>query len=330
MIAESKLLGFVLLLLGGQRGPVSPYAPPSPAPFPPGPSPLPTPDTPVAPPWPVAPPTSLPPFPGPDWEYDEPPSAAVVQRAYALLDSLWARGAGAGTVEMTAGHYVGYKSEIMANGKRGVTAWRIRAGAPPYVPPAPAVPPDAPLPPGVVPQVHPNAPPAPATPANPYVPAVDVIPTNPSANAMTLRDVQQGLATLGYTVAVDGIMGPQTQAAIKAFQKANPPLSVDGIAGPLTKSTLLARLAAYHGSAVVPAPPKPSAPGQVNTVKDVQSALNLLGVANPPLVVDGIWGAKSAAATRTFQASHPPLVVDGVAGVQTKAALAAAMGGRNA
>jgi peptidoglycan hydrolase-like protein with peptidoglycan-binding domain len=56
---------------------------------------------------------------------------------------------------------------------------------------------------------------------------------------MTLSDVQTKLAAMGlYTGAIDGIDGPETAAAVKAFQTANQPLAVDGIAGPATKAAL--------------------------------------------------------------------------------------------
>lgn len=48
---------------------------------------------------------------------------------------------------------------------------------------------------------------------------------------------------------VDGIFGPLTEAAVKAFQKANAPLKVDGLAG---KNTLAALKAAFAP------PPKPA------------------------------------------------------------------------
>lgn len=50
--------------------------------------------------------------------------------------------------------------------------------------------------------------------------------------------LQQRLVTKGFDVQVDGIVGEKTKAAVKAFQKANPPLNVDGIAGPLTRLKL--------------------------------------------------------------------------------------------
>ena len=51
--------------------------------------------------------------------------------------------------------------------------------------------------------------------------------------------VQARLNNLGYDCGpVDGIDGPQTQAAVMAFQK-NHNLEVDGIAGPQTQAALM-------------------------------------------------------------------------------------------
>lgn len=69
---------------------------------------------------------------------------------------------------------------------------------------------------------------------------------------------------------------------------------------------------------------KNSAPSAA--VKTLQTNLNALGVASPPLVVDGIPGPKTIAATKSFQAAHG-LAVDGIAGPQTQAAIAAALSG---
>lgn len=52
-------------------------------------------------------------------------------------------------------------------------------------------------------------------------------------------ELQKFLNKNGYTCGpVDGIFGPLTDACVRAFQKANPPLRVDGIVGPLTRAVL--------------------------------------------------------------------------------------------
>lgn len=56
---------------------------------------------------------------------------------------------------------------------------------------------------------------------------------------------QKTLAQLGYQPgAVDGLAGPRTQAALRRFQKDNPPLLVDGTIGPATLSALKRKQAA--------------------------------------------------------------------------------------
>jgi peptidoglycan hydrolase-like protein with peptidoglycan-binding domain len=58
----------------------------------------------------------------------------------------------------------------------------------------------------------------------------------------TLAGVQTALGFLGYDAgAVDGIDGPNTQAAVRSFQS-DQGLKADGIAGPNTKKALLAAL----------------------------------------------------------------------------------------
>ncbi len=57
--------------------------------------------------------------------------------------------------------------------------------------------------------------------------------------------VQRQLARFGYyTGAIDGIDGPATEAAIRAYQSAHPDLVVDGIAGTATRAALTRDVAA--------------------------------------------------------------------------------------
>ena len=58
----------------------------------------------------------------------------------------------------------------------------------------------------------------------------------------TVSGVQGRLMNLGYDCgAIDGVAGPRTRAAIRAFQKDNPPLAADGIAGSDTLDALTTR-----------------------------------------------------------------------------------------
>lgn len=59
----------------------------------------------------------------------------------------------------------------------------------------------------------------------------------PLVNKATTREVQTILVHHGYSLKIDGIYGPQTQKAIRNWQKANR-LFVDGIAGPVTLTSL--------------------------------------------------------------------------------------------
>lgn len=78
---------------------------------------------------------------------------------------------------------------------------------------------------------------------------------------MTIKEIQSALLSLGYAPGkVDGILGPRTVKAVKAFQAKNKPLKIDGIPGPLT-SAALRKLVQPLKSDPMPAPPKPpSAP----------------------------------------------------------------------
>ncbi|MCB1170865.1 MAG: peptidoglycan-binding protein [Leptospiraceae bacterium] len=55
------------------------------------------------------------------------------------------------------------------------------------------------------------------------------------------KSVQEALRMLGHPLATDGINGPKTQAAIKAFQK-DSGIGVDGIVGPKTAAAFVKQL----------------------------------------------------------------------------------------
>jgi peptidoglycan hydrolase-like protein with peptidoglycan-binding domain len=82
------------------------------------------------PPWPQVVPSGLPPFPGAGWQYDEPPPAAVVQRAKALVSQLWSGGAGTFKIEQTGGRWIAFRAELVKGGKKGVVAYRVKASTP--------------------------------------------------------------------------------------------------------------------------------------------------------------------------------------------------------
>lgn len=159
-----------------------------------------------------------------------------------------------------------------------------------------------------------------------------ITPTGASSVAIgSVLDIQKALNTLGYKPALkeDGKFGPATAANIRAFQSKTG-LVVDGNAGPATKAGLSNTLAGFTAAGPAQAPiaaaataaVAASAPNNINTLKDIQQALNSLG-ATPPLVVDGKSGPKTVAAIKSFQLSHG-IVVDGVAGPKTKQAISLA------
>jgi hypothetical protein len=103
---------------GGSRGAPAPKQLPAPAP------------------WPAVVPDGLPPFPGAGWEYDEPPPAAVQQRAAQLVAPLWRQGKGANRQELTAGRWITYRAELVRSGKKGVVAYRLKDSSTLKRPPA--------------------------------------------------------------------------------------------------------------------------------------------------------------------------------------------------
>jgi len=64
-----------------------------------------------------------------------------------------------------------------------------------------------------------------------------------------VRELQTALASLGfYRGVVDGISGPRTKAAIRAYQQTHPDLVSDGIAGSATRAALARDMAARVGA----------------------------------------------------------------------------------
>ena len=243
-------VAFFLFLWGlaggpsGERAPVQPRRPPPPPP-PPS-SPGATLPPPPSPPWPAVTPVGLPAFPSSAWEFDDPPPIAVQQRAGQLVSPLWKRGRGAYQIEQTAGRWIAYQAQVVASGRNGVVAYRVKQRSasspgvarrpPPRLPAAPA--PAATSPSSAAPRVNVKV--GPAT-IHPPVEVVQARPTLRTGSGMGALEHQSPHVmyvqrVLGVKV-VDGNFGPITAKAVDTFQRTND-LKVDGVVGPETWAAL--------------------------------------------------------------------------------------------
>jgi len=66
-------------------------------------------------------------------------------------------------------------------------------------------------------------------------------PASVSTGREEVREYQAKLVKLGHKIEVDGIVGPKTREAVKAFQR-SAGLKVDGIVGPATRAALIRAL----------------------------------------------------------------------------------------
>ena len=131
-----------------------------------------------------------------------------------------------------------------------------------------------------------------------------------------VQTLQYLLGARGHSVTVDGIFGPATDAAVRAFQQQKG-LANDGIVGPLTWTALIITVQrGSHGDAV-------------RGVQEEFQFRNLSGDPDKGLQVDGIFGPETEAAVRGFQhALHldiPSVTVDGIVGPVTWQALVSGM-----
>jgi peptidoglycan hydrolase-like protein with peptidoglycan-binding domain len=333
--------------------PDQPVPPPSPAPpVQPGPSPIPP-----MPPWPgPAPvPSTLPPFPGPGWVPDTPSCDAVESRATYWNAILWDQGnkviVRPYVQEQFGGRWLTFAAAWHpgANGPQtymATEAWRQATDQPcqpasPVRPPAPS-----PLgpPPGLV---EPYPGPGAWQSDSGYITRYQA--------ALTWLASSQGHPEWDPK-GVDGKFGPNTQAAVMAFQAAHG-LTQDGMCGLQTAMALDVAM----GLAQPPGPPPPApgppmpapAPGPAPTpvgppspvepypgpgawqsnasyIALYQNALTWLAstMGQPtwdPQGVDGKFGPNTQAAVVAFQTAHglPP---DGEVGPATAAAIDAALG----
>ena len=131
-----------------------------------------------------------------------------------------------------------------------------------------------------------------------------------------VRTLQHLLRARGHQVAVDGDFGPLTDAAARAFQKAEG-LSVDGVVGPRTWSALIIQVQ------------KGSRGDAVRGVQEEAQFRNGSGDPNQGPQIDGIFGPETDAYVRGFQKAlavdHSEVTVDGIVGPITWRALVSGM-----
>ena len=131
--------------------------------------------------------------------------------------------------------------------------------------------------------------------------------TSPSMEGTDVRAVQQGLAARGFNPgAIDGIFGPDTQAAVIAFQRASRVEPTGIVCGALYEA-LGVYCPAYPACPVAPAIPcrvlavtSPFMSG--SDVLAVQLALAAAGF--NPGAADGVYGPSTANAVEQFQAAR--------------------------
>ena len=126
-----------------------------------------------------------------------------------------------------------------------------------------------------------------------------------------VRPLQQLLRARNHPVAVDGIFGPNTEAAVKAFQQSKG-LAADGIVGPQTWPKLIVQVK------------KESSGDAVRGVQEVMEFHDQSDGEGTPVQVDGIFGPRTDAWVRGFQTAVGT-ASDGIVGPITWRALVSGM-----
>jgi murein L,D-transpeptidase YcbB/YkuD len=126
-----------------------------------------------------------------------------------------------------------------------------------------------------------------------------------------VRSLQDLLRARNHPVGVDGIFGPLTDAAVKAFQQGNG-LGADGIVGPLTWPKLVVQV--QNGSTG----------DAVRGVQEVIKFHDQSGGEGTPIQIDGIFGPRTEAWVRGFQTAVGT-ASDGIVGPITWRAMVSGM-----
>ena len=126
-----------------------------------------------------------------------------------------------------------------------------------------------------------------------------------------VRPLQQLLRARGHSVAVDGIFGPITETAVKAFQQSKG-LAADGIVGPLTWPKLIVQVK------------KGDTGDAVRGVQEVIKFHDQSDGEGQPIHVDGIFGPITDHWVRGFQTAVGT-ASDGIVGPITWRALVSGM-----
>jgi peptidoglycan hydrolase-like protein with peptidoglycan-binding domain len=131
-----------------------------------------------------------------------------------------------------------------------------------------------------------------------------------------IRTLQLLLRARGHHITVDGLFGPATEAAVKAFQ-ASKGLAADGLVSPQTWTTLVIQV-------------KKGSKG--DAVRGVQEEFKFRSGSGDPtkgLQIDGIFGPQTESTVRGFQHALsldiPSVAVDGIVGPITWQALVSGM-----
>jgi peptidoglycan hydrolase-like protein with peptidoglycan-binding domain len=126
-----------------------------------------------------------------------------------------------------------------------------------------------------------------------------------------VRPLQQLLRARDHPVSVDGIFGPNTEAAVKAFQQSKG-LTSDGIVGPLTWPKLVVQVK------------KGNTGDAVRGVQEVADFHDQSDGEGTPVQIDGIFGPRTDAWVRGFQTAVGT-ASDGIVGPITWRAMVSGM-----